>query len=378
MSRTWPLRGRIVLALGVLLAEFAALEAGLRVAGGSEAAPAFQALFMQDPEVGYRLQPNATARYTTDEFSTDIRINAQGVRDDADIGPKAADERRIAVLGDSLVLSVQVPFEQTFCHLLEQDLNRRATGVRWRVINAGVQGYGAIDEYLFYRHVVENFDPDIVLVAGFVGNVAAAKDKAAWLDADRPDTAATADAVAGVRRVVRSSMVLQQARLRYDQLKARLQGPTTERPLTAFLKDPPASVNEGLDIVRRATGKIAARAALRGARTAVILMPARFQTDDGDFARLADAVKKAGSELDRTAATRRYEQALAPLGLPELDLLPILSAQPQRSTLFFQNNVHFTPRGHAIVAQAIADFLQSSGLATAAARSTTHPSHPGR
>src|SRR5204862_5715107 len=90
----------------------------------SEASPAFQILFMPDPAIGFRLRPNARTRFVTAEFDTEIAINAQGVRDDADIGPKPANERRIVVVGDSPVLSVQVQQQQTFCKLLEQSLNR--------------------------------------------------------------------------------------------------------------------------------------------------------------------------------------------------------------------------------------------------------------
>lgn len=367
------LHGRVVLAVVILLAEFAVLEGAFRILSGSEAAPAFQSLFMQDPRVGYRLRPQARARYTTDEFSVDIAINAQGVRDDSDIGPKASDERRIVVLGDSLVLSVQVPFEQTFCHLLEVELNQEPNGVRWRVINAGVQGYGVVDEYLLYRYVAENFDPDLVLVAAFPGNAEAARDKEAWLVHDGPVAGVGTTTVTRVRRLVRASMVLQQARVRYDQLRARITGPTTERPLLSFLKDPPPEVFAGLAVARRATGMIAERAKARGARTAVVLMTARFQTDDPDYGRLVAIVRQAGGELSRDAATDRYREALAPLGLPTLDLLPILAEQPDRRDLFFQRNVHLTPRGHVVVAHVLADFLKSSGLAVQAARSTTHP-----
>ncbi len=368
-SLIWAARGRIGLAVVILAAQFALLEGAFRTFRGGESGPAFQALFMQDPRVGYRLQPGATARYTTPEFSTDLAINAQGVRDDEVIGPKPPGERRIVVLGDSLVLSVQVPFEQTFCHLLETELNlARVGGVRWRVINAGVQGYGVVDEYLLFRHVAEQFEPDLVLIAAFPGNAASAADKAAWLDNDGPVAGAATTTVSGLRRIVRSSMVLQQARLRYDQLKARILAPTPERPLAAFLKEPTPQLAQGLAVAQRATGMIAERAARVGARTAVVLMTARFQTDDPDFGRLAAAVAEAGGELDRHAATDRYRAALAPLGLPMFDLLPVLSAEPNRGELFFQRNVHFTRRGHVVAADAIFRFLTSSGLAADVAR----------
>jgi hypothetical protein len=45
-----------------------------------------------------------------------------------------------------------------------------------------------------------------------------------------------------------------------------------------------------------------------------------------------------------------------------LDLQPILAVQPDRVGLFFQRNVHFTPRGHAVVADAIFTFLREHAL----------------
>jgi lysophospholipase L1-like esterase len=351
--------GRLGLLALILAAEFVVLEAGLRWHGGSEASPGFQKLFMQDPRVGHRLSPGAWTRYTTPEFSTHIAINPQGVRDDQPIGPKAPDETRIVMLGDSLVLSVQVELQETFAKQLERGLQAQDPSRTWRVINAGVQGYGPVDEWLFYKHVVDAFDPDLVLVMAFVGNDAVeAHDKAAWIDAGaRLDGDATQQAATRVRRIVRSSMVLQGARLRWDQLTARFEGPGTERPLTSYLADPPADVIDGLEVTRRAYSLIATTAAARGAQTALILMPARFQTDDADYGRLKAIVAEAGGELVRHAATERFTAALKPLGLPMLDLLPVLQAEPNRVELFFQRNVHLTPRGHQVVGKALTAFV---------------------
>jgi lysophospholipase L1-like esterase len=345
----------------ILLAQFAALEAGLRWHGGSEASPAFQQLFMQDPRVGHRLRPGATARYTTTEFSSDIVINAQGVRDDRPIGPKAPNERRVVILGDSLVLSVQVDLQTTFAKQLERGLNATGTGFDWRVVNAGVQGYGPVDEWLFYKNVVDPLDPDLVLIMVFVGNDAVeAHDKQSWIDADGPPASGGADVAAGqLRRIIRSSMVLQHVRFRWDLLKLAVEGPGAERPLTSYLESPPADVIDGLAVSRRAFSLIADKAAARGARTAFVLMPARFQTDDADHARLDAIVTAGGDTLLRHAATERFQHALAPLALPTLDLLPVLQAQPERQELFFQENVHLTPRGHQVVGDALVSFVRS-------------------
>jgi lysophospholipase L1-like esterase len=360
---------RLLIAAVILVAEFAVLEAGLRVHAAFEGTTTFQSLFMDDPVVGTRLRPNARIQFTTDEFTAEVAINEQGVRDDRPIGPKPPGERRIVVLGDSLVLSVQVSFEDTFCQRLERRLNA-AGGVRWRVINAGVQGYGPVQEWLLFDKVVAAFEPDVVLVMPFVANDAIdAADAVASLEAGHAVTA-TAPATQQVRRIVRASVVLQSVRARWDQLRSKVSMGTPERPLASYLTDPPPIVAQGLAVSRQAIAKIDERARGIGAQTAIALMPARFQTNDPDYGRLVEIVRQAGGELDRDSASRRFAAALAPLELPMTDVQTVLAAQPDREGLFFLQTVHLTPRGHQVVADALFDFLDKSGLiaASAAAR----------
>ncbi len=227
---------RALLLLAIAAAQFALFEIALRAWGHSEASPAFQALFMPDPGIGFRLRPNARTRFVTAEFDSEIAINAQGVRDDADIGPKPANERRIVVLGDSLVLSVQVDRQKTFCQLLEDRLNRDFAGIHYRVINAGVQGYGPVEERLFFHQIARGFQPDLVIQTIFVGNDAEeAVTSAPRLRAGAgPATEAISGSVVNrMRRLVRRSMVLQILRLRIVAMTDRLPrvGAPPEAPL---------------------------------------------------------------------------------------------------------------------------------------------------
>lgn len=369
MIRSWlfpaTLAGRLLLGCGILLVEFGLLEAGLRLESGSEAAPAFQSLFVDDNLVGHRLRPGATIRYTTDEFSTEIAVNAQGVRDDADIGPKAPDERRVLILGDSLVMAVQVPLMQTFGKRLETRLNQADPAHHWRVINGGVQGYGPVDEWLFYSHVAAAFQPDVVIVVVFVANDAAeAAAEEPYLAADRvvAPSGAAPTMMLSLRRVVRSSMVLQTARVRVDALRARFTAPVPERPVAAYLEQPPPEVAHGLLVARQALGRIVDAAARTGAQTMFALMPARFQVEDEDYAWWARTVADAGGRMRRNGASELFGEALGPLGQPVIDLQPVLSSQPDRRTLFFEQNIHLTARGHDVVAGALFGFLQQHGI----------------
>lgn len=351
----------------IALGQFALFEAGMRMWGHSEADASFQQLFMPDRLVGYRLRPHASARYSTVEFDTRIAINGQGVRDDRDIGPKPANERRIVVLGDSLVLSVQVDQQQTFCSLLEQRLNQRGGSIHYRVINAGVQGFGPIEELNFFREVARAFQPDLVVEAVFVGNDAEdAAANAARLRGPAEGAAAMSDSTVGsVRRLVRNSMVLQTVRLRVVSVTDRIGNwmSPPEPPLQSYEAHPAARIAEGLRISTDCIRQLAADASADGARTMVMLIPARFQVDDADYGRLKDIVAGSGGTLIRDAATDRFKTALSVLPLPILDVLPPLRAALPGPDVFFQQTVHLTPRGHEIVAAALEQFIRSHHLA---------------
>jgi hypothetical protein len=370
---------RALLFVAIATVQFAMFEAALRIWGHSEAAPAFQALFIPDPVIGYRLRPNARTRFVTAEFDTTIAVNAQGVRDDREIGPKPADERRIVVLGDSLVLSVQVEARQTFCHLLEDRLNHaeaaRAGGprVHYRVINAGVQGYGPVEELLFYREIVRAFEPDLVIEAIFVGNDAEDAVSSEWrlraAAASEPSTRSLPDTVSQslvsrLRRLVRNSMVLQVLRVRVVSVTDRLSSWVSppEPPLQTYAAKPAHRIGEGLRISRECVEAIASDAAGIHAKTMVLLIPARFQVDDADYGHLKEAVTGAGGQLVRDAGSERFNEALAETALPRLDALPALRAALPGPDVFFQRTVHLTPRGHEIVAAALDEFIRKQGL----------------
>jgi lysophospholipase L1-like esterase len=368
---------RLLVAALVLGGEFAAFEAFLRWQGGSEAAPAFQQLFMPDDAIGYRLRPGQSVVFTTREFSTPIAINADGVRD-LDIPSKPAGERRVVVLGDSLVLAVQVPREQTFCARLQDRLNAAApSGVRYRVINAGVQGYGPVEELLFYRRVASRFEADVVLVVTFVANDAVEAYDAAWrLDGSRPPAVAARDETERtVRRWTRRSMVLQIARQRVEQLRDRA-GATAapSRPVASYLVSPPAFITDGIGVAARALQTLAFEARRDGARPAIALMPARFQIDPAEYERLRSATEPIAGPIRLDAATERFAAALAPLGVPTVDLLPALRRAPHGQ--FFAETVHLTRAGHETVAAALEAFIRREHLLDGPSPPSALPSTP--
>ena len=368
---------RLLLFAAIVLLQFFLFEAGLRIAGGSEAAPVFQQLFMSDPEVGYRLRPGAKAHFRTADFETYIVINSFGTRD-REIPPKPLGEHRIVVLGDSLVLSVQVQAGETFCSLLEKRLNehRVAGEARYRVINAGVQGYGPVEELAFFEHVASRFQADVVLVGIYVGNDAmeandsGAKILLAGAGGVTPATPNQLEAVKRpsrwplwLRRLTRNSMVLQIVRMRATTLMERFgRARPIDRALTMYLPTLPPDMARGLDVSRECVRRIATLAAGQWAKTGIILLPARFQVADDDYGYLRAIVEDSGATLVRDAGTARFKEALGSLGLPLMDALPALRDSPRRAGIFFKTTAHLTVTGHDVLAAGLESFLRGSGL----------------
>jgi hypothetical protein len=356
---------RVALLASILVAQFFVFEIALRTWGSSEAAPAFQGLFEPDPVMTYRLKPGARTRFSTEEFDTEIRINSAGVRDDDEIGDKAANERRILILGDSLVLSVQVPFRQTFGELLEQRLNSGGGPVHYRVVNGGVQGFGPVQELFLMRSLLPVVRPDVIIETIFVGNdIEEAAGGEAVLDGRAtPTTVAVRDAMlTRLRRVVRNSMVLQVLRLRVLTATQRFTpsaGPP-EPPLQSYAARPAPRIARGLSVIHRVVETMQQEGRAAGARTAVMLMPARFQVNDTDYGHLDQAVSQAGGILVRDAASERVDDTLRDINVPRFDALPALRAAG--ADVFFLHTVHLTPRGHEVVAEALDEFLRDSNL----------------
>jgi hypothetical protein len=157
--------------LAVLLAMLVAIEVALRLAGVR-----FPAFYQPDWERGYALRPGASGLWTREGRSR-VRINADGLRDGPHAKRPPAGWLRVAVLGDSFSEALQVDQEQTWWHQLEQRLNSQTPcalrdgfpkGVE--MVNFGVGGYGTGQQLLTWRLQARAFQPQIVLLAMYLGN----------------------------------------------------------------------------------------------------------------------------------------------------------------------------------------------------------------
>jgi hypothetical protein len=158
------------LAAGSILFMLIVFEVGLRLAGYGAIYEVYSKpwiFWVHDDLLGWSHEPNAEGVYVGPrpwpvEFETPIRINSLGLRG-PEPAPRTPGSRRVMVLGDSMVVAFEVPWQETFTSLLEERLSA-ARGAPVEVVNAGVRGYGTDQSYLYYRERGRKLAPDLVIL----------------------------------------------------------------------------------------------------------------------------------------------------------------------------------------------------------------------
>ena len=155
-----------LLVLGSLLFSFVVAEIVLRIAGLS-----YPQFTRQDLELGEWHIPHAEG-WSTEEGGAYIRINSDGMRDREHTIAKPQNTFRIAVIGDSYAEAKSVDAAKTFWAELERQMEECPVlgGRPVEALNFGLGGNGTAEELLVLRHRAWKYDPDLVLLAFFIGN----------------------------------------------------------------------------------------------------------------------------------------------------------------------------------------------------------------
>jgi hypothetical protein len=117
-----------------------------------------------------RLPARGEQRHRGTEFDYTFQTNSLGLRGPERAFEKAAGTQRVLVVGDSFVAGFGVRDEAVFTVWLERILNGSAGSNRVEVINVGRNGTSTIRELDLYRSIGRRFEPDVVVLAFYVGN----------------------------------------------------------------------------------------------------------------------------------------------------------------------------------------------------------------
>jgi len=354
------MRRMLLVLLGVIVS-LLALEVAVRIARAGKALIRER----RESDVPLQIVVDSPVMFTLNPDHPEV--SSQGLRGGDVSIPKPHDVFRVLVLGDSIAYGEKVHRRQTFCSKLEELLNEQHRKVE--VINAGVTGYTSYNELQYYLAHGRAFEADIVVAAFCLNDVANPRlhwDYARKVIKHIPGDAIpnhAYDALVRSRRgmlwnrsfLYRSIVKRLDPRFGWsDGLLPDLQASTP----TYITGEDTLSIEVLLDetspewqwligIYKQLEEAVQAD----HGSLAVVLFPLAYQLGDGyphnPQGKLADHFSKAGVAC--------------------LDLLPVFRNHIERG-LFLLDRYgcydvwHLSEEGHALTAQALAEFLNSESL----------------
>lgn len=377
----------VSLALPLLVLEAVLRVFGPIVPGNYDTGPYVR----RHPTLGHFHTPSFGGWIKTPQFIVRIDTNPMGLRDPRQSYAKPPGTFRVLALGDSYVEAAQVQADQMVTTQLERLLGA-STSRPVEVVNAGVFGYGTGQELLLLEQEGVKYAPDLVVLFFCHCNDVANNDyRLELIDGDlstalKPYFDLEAD---GSLRLIpppppsprtNLRMILRDHSMLYNLIetgvvyKLELQNPREAFNAVGGLVDPTQGKYEyepggewerAWAITDRLIERVRDRAAEIGAPLVIVgipewrmLEPAYWRRDRNK--RLVDSGRGGPDAL-----SRRLDATARRLGVPHLDLQPAFQPRVDADGLFayyFEADYHWTPAGHRVAADAVADFLQRSDL----------------
>ena len=124
--------------------------------------------FKSDSRYGFVLRKNfhQVYRYPQHDVTIDVFTNSLGLRD-KEYDLARVDIHRVLLLGDSFTFGEGLNAEFNFDNRLESLLS--TTGAPWYVLNAGVGGWGTLQQTAYARDHLSSYSPDVIVLT-FCGN----------------------------------------------------------------------------------------------------------------------------------------------------------------------------------------------------------------
>jgi len=320
-----------------------------------------------DSRLGWRLKPNWFGSHQHHDFEVDYSINRFGFRGRQ---PSQSGARRYAVVGDSFSFGQGVDEGQTFASLLDESLD----GAEF--LNFSVPGYSTDQQLLMIRDRVRLFRPDVLLLVAYLGNDLFDNARPFPLQGDhakpffhlhangrlelRNSPVPVDSRPAAARTDSLTSLVLGESRPQRTLLQRWLGGLEIARRLGLF-QPTHESGDAGfearfayhLELFQALVGEIADSTKEWGADLKLVLLPGRSLVEQ------PRSLSAGYQDFLRRALLREYS---AQGGVEIIDLAAALrDAREEGVTgLYYPNEGHLSPAGHAQVAGVLSDHLRGN------------------
>ena len=324
------------------------------------------------------LKPNARSKFNTKEFKTEISINSLGYRG-KEFSPRKGNQQRILIIGDSFTFGHGVNDHETYAAQLERILDGKV-----EVINGGyVSCYHPATYYLYLKQFGLHLEPDIVLVGFFIGNDIDSPcfDSLRWVKKDENNLPLRIEDI--YSKVENGYWVSRKKQYRYRipwlreshlfQLIMEIAGPfltppdnddiewNSRRKLddygNVFRQKLPERTHR---LVQQTKDLFLAmnRIALQQSSVLIpVIIPELMQIDRST----APPFIRRPEELDLEKPQRIFTEFFHENGIPYIDLLPAMRHSHEKA-LYFRGDRHWTPAGHQLAAELIAEYLRKEGM----------------
>jgi len=304
-----------------------------------------------------------------------VKTNSFGLRSPEVSVPKPEGTFRILLLGDSFTFGMRVADDDLiFARRLEAQLRKQYPSKRIEVVNGGVLSYCPLLEYLEYRHYLHSLEPDLVVVnfdmSDVQDNLAYSRDLVR--DADGTPLFVTepslrSTTISAMPRLLLFEWIGRRIRGASGRIQSTLEGNPFVRDKDRYLW----ALDNGPSMDREAADAMAPildlRKLLDRDRIALLLAvypqpwqvsakataqpPIREQYGIGyGTVHLNDRpFKKLGAFADENR-------------IPFVNATSAFRGDPQPETLYFDNDFHFTPRGHEVYASVLSGAVAHSAI----------------
>jgi SGNH hydrolase-like domain, acetyltransferase AlgX len=299
-----------------------------------------------------------------------VSTNEHGLR--TQYSPEAfrAHPKRIMVLGDSFVFGLGVPQESTFPEVLERNLSRTLPGLA--VLNAGVISHSPLLSKLLLDEIDELYLPTLVVLVldptdigddiQYAREIKRDGDNRVYFETRR---AQGEPYYGGLVQVLSPYLALPYRKLidaigfgdPYDYYRFELTiGDVTERNRYFIYRHPLELTERYFTETASHVRDAAAIANSVGASFLLVVSPRFHHWNTKEAPDNWEKDEYSLNEPFQYEYSRFFDEAQGRLGFPVLNLLPSFQAT-EEFPLVFRDDPHWNERGHAFVAEAIAEHL---------------------
>ena len=377
---------QFALSLGSLAIVAILAELALRVSSPWLALPRFRPGGYLDSQLHHRYPPSARMHDRFGHQRYEVATNEDGLRSPWSREAFLRRDLRVAVLGDSFAFGYGLPEEQTLASKLEERLaaSRGEDGVA--VLGAGVITYSPLLARALFADVVRTYRPTLTFLLLDISDVAddhryagqlAKRDRGrrfAIVDQPLPDSSLRHLALWNLAAPIRAwwspsagqpppARGRRPAEIRVD---GELQGDHF-----FVMRHPLAKTRPFFEEMLSNIGALAEEVRAAGSEFALVIGPRHVHWDPTESPHNPEAAKYGPDGTYHAEYLRFFQEVERDLDYPVVPLLPAFRAASERP-LVFDHDPHWNAAGHAVVAEALAAFVEER-VSAAAPESVTMP-----